>query len=295
MITLFDMSQDVSSALTGGNALVALETSVFVQGLPEPVRKDAVRRMFDAIGPKATPAATAVIAGRPVVGLAPPAIEMLAATDGVRKAARRDLPVLVARGGTGATTVSAMLHLADLAGIPVAATGGIGGIHRDTTDVSEDLATLAEGGVILVCSGAKSILDLPATVERLESLGVLVLGYQTDEFPGFFSRSTGLPVQQRVDSIEEIVEVSAIARAMGITASTLVVVPVPESDEIPAIELAEAIDEAERTTPERGAARTPAVLTTLARLTGNRTLRANLALLENNARIAAKIALATGS
>src|SRR5690606_15045351 len=210
-----------------------------------------------------------------------------------------DLPVAMALGQDGATTVAASLAICCAAGLPVFATGGIGGVHREPAyDESADLAELSRSPVVVVCAGAKSILDLPATLERLESLGVSVLGYRTDEFPGFFTSSTGLPVPARVESAAEIAAIARAARAVGRPGAILVVQPPPSAAALPADEVEAAVTAAlaeSRAAGLRGAALTPALLAAVERATGGRSLTANLALLEANAGLAAEIAVALGA
>ena len=242
------------------------------------------------------PAITAVVAGEITIGLAGDALERFLRRDGIQKVTARDLPVAMVRRADGATTVAASLACCVAAGLGVFATGGIGGVHRDAPfDESADLAELGRSPVIVVCAGAKSILDLPATLERLESLGVTVVGYRTDEFPGFFTARTGLAVPARADSPGEIVAIARASLQLGRSGAVLVVQPPPAADALDADEVERAVSgalAAARQAGVRGAALSPHLLAAVERATGGRSLQANLALLEANAGLAAEIAVA---
>lgn len=287
----------VAAARAAGRPLVALESSVLAQGLPAPANREADRRMRAAVAARgAVPAVTAVVCGVPTLGLEGEALERFLARDGVAKVSARDLPVTMAQGRDGATTVAAALVLAARGGLDVFATGGIGGVHREAPfDESADLAELARTSVVTVCAGAKSILDLPATLERLETLGVTVVGYGTDEFPGFFTARTGLPVPARVDTPAAVARILLAARALGRPGGVLVVQPPPASAALDPTLVASAVTEALATAATagvRGPAVTPHLLAAVERATGGRSLAANLALLEANAALAAEIAVA---
>ena len=287
----------VAAARAAGHPLVALESSVLAQGLPAPANREADRRMRAAVAARgAVPAVTAVVRGVPTLGLEGEALERFLARDGVAKVSARDLPVTMAQGRDGATTVAAALVLAARGGLAVFATGGIGGVHREAPfDESADLAELARTSVVTVCAGAKSILDLPATLERLETLGVTVVGYGTDEFPGFFTARTGLPVPARVDTPAAVARILLAARALGRPGGVLVVQPPPASAALDPTLVASAVTEALATAATagvRGPAVTPHLLAAVERATGGRSLAANLALLEANAALAAEIAVA---
>jgi pseudouridine-5'-phosphate glycosidase len=248
----------------------------------------------------AVPATIAVLAGESVIGLDDAQIDRLAQRGTqVRKCSRRDLPVVLAQGLDGATTVSGTMVLGHHAGIRVFATGGIGGVHRGHPfDVSADLEELARTPMVVVCSGAKALLDLEATRERLETLGVPVLGYGTDQFPAFYSRESGLPVDATVDTPHEVVAIVQARDRLGLQAALLVAVPVPAVDELPREQAESAIAQAVRLADERGkrgAELTPFLLAAIAELTQGRSVRANGSLLVNNARIAARIAVALGA
>lgn len=277
--------------------LVALESALISHGLPYPENLETAQAMEEIVREGgAIPATIGIIGGRPKVGLSREEMERLGRGSGVRKVSLRDLPVVVARRWDGGTTVSATLYLAHKAGIRVLATGGIGGVHRgEGWDLSADLFALAQIPLIVVCSGAKAILDLPATLEWLETSGVPVIGYGTDEFPAFYSRSSGLPLEQRVDTPQEAAEIARARDELGLSSAILLVVPVPEKDEVPSslVEkaLARALGMAE-VQGVRGAALTPFLLGQLNELTQGATLEANIALLKNNARAAAGVAQA---
>lgn len=278
---------------------VALESTVVAHGLPRPQNLEAARRSERAVRESgAEPATVAVVAGRPVVGLSDEQLVELASRDDVAKVSLQNLGVVAARGLWGATTVAATLHLSARAGIRVFATGGIGGVHRraeTSFDLSADLTALARTPVVTVSAGAKSVLDLARTLEALETLGVPVVGYATDEFPAFYSRSSGLGVTARAETPAEVAEIAAAHWAAGARTAVLVAAPCPAHAEIPAAEIAGAIDAALEEAAAAGVAGarvTPFLLSRLAAATEGRALAANLALLENNARIAGEIAMA---
>ena len=278
-------------------AIVALESSVLAQGLPEPANRDAEQRMCAAVRAHgAEPAVLAMVRGVATAGLAGEDLERFLRRDGVRKVSARDLGWVAARGLDGATTVAASLALSTAAGIDVFATGGIGGVHREPAfDESADLIELSRSPVITVCAGAKSILDLAATLERLESYGVPVIGFGTDEFPGFFTRHTGLRVSASTDDVRDIARAFRAHRAMGQRSALLVVQPPPASSALDAAVVDAAVVralEAARAADVSGAAVTPFLLAAVERETQGASLHANLALLEANAGLAARIAVA---
>ena len=285
----------VAEAIAQSRPIVALESSVFAQGLPIPANAEAARRMTAAVERAgAVPAISAVAAGVATFGLSDEVMARFLARDGVMKVSARDIPVAMLNGRDGATTVAGTLSLMALSPIRVFATGGIGGVHREAQfDESADLAELARTPVIVVCAGAKSILDLAATLERLETLGVTVIGYGTDEMPGFFTRTTGLPLPARADSAREIADIHRAARTLGRSQATLVVQPPPADvaldPETVDRAVAGALDEA-RARDVRGAAVTPFLLAAVERATEGRSLAANLGLLEENAFLAGAIA-----
>ncbi|MCE7979743.1 MAG: pseudouridine-5'-phosphate glycosidase [Caldilinea sp. CFX5] len=278
-------------------AAVALESTVITHGLPYP-HNLALAQEMEAIVRRygAEPRTVAILGGELLAGLTTEQMTHLAQSRQVRKVSRRDLPIVVARREDGATTVATTMWIAARAGIQVFATGGIGGVHRGNGfDVSADLQELAQTPVIVVCAGAKAILDLPATLEYLETHGVTVIGWQSDEFPAFYSRSSGLPVDVRCDSAEEVVAIWRAKQELQLPGGLLVTVPVPTEEEIPATEIEplirQAVTEAEHQRL-RSAQVTPYLLSRLVALSGERSLHANLALLKNNAAVAAQIAVA---
>lgn len=290
-------SAAVAAARAAGRPIVALESSVLAQGLPIPANREADTRMRAAIVARgAEPAVTAVVRGDPVAGLADDALERFLRRDGVRKVSARDLGVAIAQHVDGATTVAASLALCTAAGLEVFATGGIGGVHREPAyDESADLLELGRSPVVVVCAGAKSILDIPATLERLETYGVTVIGYRTDAFPGFFTATTGHRVPARADTPAELAAIHRASRGLGRPGATLVVQPPPAADALDAREVEAAVHaslERARRESIRGPALTPHLLAAVQDATAGRSLRANLALLEANAALAAEIAVA---
>ena len=288
---------DIAAALRAGTPVVALETSVLSQGLPIPHNADAARRMTDAVTRHgAVPALTAVAAGLATLGLTSDELLRFLSRDGVRKVSARDLAACMVQGADGATTVAASLALAHAGGVEVFATGGIGGVHRGAPfDESADLHALATSPVIVVCAGAKSILDLPATLERLETLGVPVIGYRTNELPGFFTVGTGLRVPQRAESAEEIARIARAHWALGQRSAVLVVQPPPADAALDQARVDAAVRDAVRDAAASGisgAALTPFLLGAVLAATDGASLPANLALLEANAALAAQIAVA---
>jgi pseudouridine-5'-phosphate glycosidase len=287
----------VRQALAKGEPVVALESTVISHGLPYPTNLEAAIEMEEIIHRQgAVPATIAILGGKVRIGVTRDELEHLSTAKGIRKVSRRDLPIVVAQEGDGATTVAATMTIAAWAGISIFATGGIGGVHRGSGfDVSNDLPTLANTPVTVVCAGAKAILDLPNTLEWLETAGVPVIGYGTDEFPAFYARKSGLPVDVRVDTPQEAAAVIAAGRRLGLPNGILITVPVPAEAEVPPQQLeaaiASALEEAQARGIE-GSASTPFLLRWVARQTGGASLQANVALLHNNAAVAAQIAVA---
>jgi len=293
------IAPEVADALARGRAVVALESTLITHGLPHPSNVETALAMEAAVrAGGAVPATIAVLAGKLAVGMSRADIERLGAlpTGSVRKCSRRDLPIAVARREDGATTVAGTMIVAHMAGIRVFATGGIGGVHRGAPfDVSADLLELGRTPVAVVCSGAKSILDLPLTLEVLETQGVPVLGFGTDTLPAFYSRSSGLPIDVRVDSAAEAAKIIAAARGLAAQHGLLVTVPVPAKDELPSEKVEAAIRQATDEASANGVVGkrvTPFVLARVAELTGGASRAANTALLINNARVAGEIAVA---
>jgi pseudouridine-5'-phosphate glycosidase len=294
---MFQYSEEVESALGAGRAVVALESTVIAHGLPRPLNLETARRMEDAVRDEgATPATIAILGGRIHVGLTGEQLERFATMDGVVKASRRDLAIVAARSLDGATTVATTTWVAHRAGLKVFATGGIGGVHRgELPDVSADLPELARTPITVVCSGAKSVLDLPATREWLETHGVTVVGYGCDELPAFYTRRSGLAVDARADTAAEVAELARARDRLGLEGALLVAVPAPEEAEVDARLLDEALQSALADADARGVRGrelTPFLLARMGEASGGATLKANVALLEQNARVAARIALA---
>lgn len=285
-----------AAARDAGRPVVALESSVLAQGLAAPANREALARMTAAVeAAGAVPAVTGVARGRVVVGLDAGDLERFLAA-GAPKVSARDLAWSAASGGDGATTVAATLAIMTAAGLDVFATGGIGGVHRDTPeDESADLTELSQTSAVVVCAGAKAILDLPATVERLETLGVTVVGYGTDEFPGFFTARTGLRVSAVAERPGQVARTLAAQRALGRRGAVLVVQPPPAAHALDAAVVEDAVRAALAEARERGIrgpAVTPFLLAAVERATGGASVAANLALLEANAALAAAIAVA---
>ena len=290
------LTETVRRALSDGRPVVALESSVLAQGLPSPANRQAAERMVGAVERGGAVAAiTAVVGGTPTVGLEPEELErFLDLREPMAKVSARDIPWAVAQGIDGATTVAGSLLLASRAGIQVFATGGIGGVHRAPPfDESADLAELARTPMIVVSAGAKSILDLRATWERLETLGVLVVGYGTSELPGFFTAETGIQLSARVDSAADIARVFRAHRTLDRPGAVLVVQPPAPQHSLSRAEVEGAVAMAEAAWKQKGvggAALTPFLLEAVRQATGGRSLEVNLALLERNAGLAAEIA-----
>ena len=293
------LSAEVRDALASHQPVVALESTVIAHGLPWPANRDvalAMEAMVRAEG--AIPATVAVLDGAICVGLSASQIERLATEPGVLKASRRDLAVALAQGLTAATTVAGTLACAALAGIRVFATGGIGGVHRgaeQTLDISADLPEIARSTVLTVCAGAKAILDLPRTLEYLETLSVPVIGYETDVLPAFYSRLSNLRVPHRADSPQQVAAIAAAQWQSGVGGGLLLACPVPAENEIAAETIERAIETAVDDATRQhivGPALTPFLLSRLAELTGGTSVETNRALLINNARIGARCAVA---
>jgi pseudouridine-5'-phosphate glycosidase len=291
----FRISDDVERAKRNGKPLVALESALITHGVPWPENLTIARAMEDAVKHNgAFPATIAVQEGQLRVGLSSSQLESLAESRDPHKLSLRDLGAAVARKWNGGTTVSATLYAAERAGIKVLATGGIGGVHRSPAyDISADLLQLRKSPLVVVCSGAKAILDLPATLEVLETLGIPVIGYQTDEFPAFYSAQSGLKVPLRAESPQQVAEIARAHWKLTFSTSVLVVVPPPAESALPHERMealvAQALQQAEAE-GVRGSALTPYLLAKLNALSGGESLKANLALLRNNAAVAAQIA-----
>jgi len=297
MTETMHVARGVKLALGAEQPIVALESALITHGFAYPHSVEITQEMAEAIRAEgALPAVVGVWRGVSTVGLSNTQVEILAQDEQAVKVSVRDLPLAKIRSVHGGTTVAATMTLAHRAGLRVFATGGIGGIHRGhPEDVSADLPTLASVPLIVICAGAKAILDLPRTLEFLETWGVPVLGWQTQTFPAFYSRSSSLPVDLSVTGADQVVEAYRHQRQLQLPQSTLVTVPVPATDEVPADELASLIEQTVQEADARGIsgrAVTPFLLERLVGLTEGRTRAANESLLVNNARVAAQIAVA---
>lgn len=291
----FRIHPDVAYALTTGKPVVALESAVITHGLPRPTNLELAQSMEALIRVQGvTPATIAFIEGKIVVGASESEIAHLAEDDTAIKINPRNIGIAISRGASGGTTVAATLFAASAAGIKVFATGGIGGVHRGNAfDVSADLNELARNPVIVVCAGAKAILDLPTTLENLETRGVPVLGYQTDDFPAFYTRTSGLSVDHRVENAREVYEIATAHWQAGCRSAVLVCNPIPTEDALDKTRIDDAIDKAVESARRKGIsgiAVTPFLLEKLNKATSGKSMQANLALLKNNARLAAEIA-----
>jgi len=293
--TLLTLSSEVESALLANNPVVALESTVIAHGLPRPTNLEVARKLEQIVRDAGVvPATIAILAGKLKVGLSDDEVRFLAEGNNIKKVSIRDLPVAVAQKWNGATTVATTSWIAQRAGIKVFATGGIGGVHRGPLpDISADLPALASTQIIVVCSGAKIVLDLAATREWLETHGITVVGYGCDEMPAFYSPSSGLPVDVSVSGPAEVAELFRAQQDLKLDRALLVTVPVPAAFAVPAGELKQTLDAALQQAEQQsisGRELTPFLLSRMATSSKGATLKANIALLENNARIAAEIA-----
>jgi len=289
----------VEAALANRQPIVALESSLMAHGLPFPRNLEVTQRMLEAVRENgATPAMVAILNGIIHIGLTEEELQLAVTPGRLSKVSRRDIPLVVARGGHGGTTVAATTWVAEQAGIPIFATGGIGGVHRGAPtsfDVSADLPALAETNVIVVCAGAKSVLDIGLTLEELETLGVPVVGYGTAEFPAFFCRRSGFPVDERVETPKEVVSIAQAKWELGMRGAVVVGVPVPTEAGLEFREMERVIGKAVNSAKREGVhgrALTPYLLAAVERATDGRSVTANEALLVNNAHVAAEIARA---
>jgi pseudouridine-5'-phosphate glycosidase len=300
MIEYFDIAKEVKAALEAGKPVVALESTVITHGLPYPENIKLALDMERIVREQgAVPATVGILEGKIYIGMEPALVQRLAQSKDVYKISVRDFAPAVALKRNGGTTVAGTMLAAYLAGVRVFATGGIGGVHQlapgetgVSSDVSTDLTQLAKTPMVVVCAGAKAILDLPATLEMLETLGVPVVGFQTDEFPAFYSTSSGLPVSVRAESVEQIAQIAEAHWNLGLTSAILVTVPPPVEAALPreAVEgaIATALQEVQAQ-GLRGQAVSPYLLSRVSELTKGQSMKANLALLLNNARVAAQI------
>ena len=293
-----DIAPEVKSAVEAGKPVVALESTILSHGMPYPENLTfaaEVERIIRAEG--AIPATMAIIDGRMKVGLSAGELELMCKGENVAKVSRRDLPILLATGGTGATTVASTMILASLAGIPVFATGGIGGVHRGaatTMDISADLQEMAHTPVAVVCAGAKMILDIGLTLEYLETMGVPVLGYNTDQFPAFYCRKSGFGVDYTAKSAAEIAKIARTKWDLGLAGGMLIGNPVPEEYALDFDEMSAVIDKALAAAEKdhvHGKNITPYLLAHIVEYTGGKSLATNIQLAYNNARLAAKVAV----
>ncbi len=296
----FTLHPEVEKALSEGRPVVALESTLITHGLPRPENVRVGRLLEQTVREAgAIPATIAIIDGIPHVGINDATLERLAASTSARKCSMRDLPIALARGENGGTTVATTMFIAFAAGIKVFATGGIGGVHRGHPfDVSNDLHALGAIPIAVVCAGAKSILDLPLTLEVLETQGVPVVGFQTDTFPAFYTRSSGLPIDTRCETADDIAAIIRQRDALGLKQAVLVANPVPDADALPQAMADAAIEQALAEADAQGVkgkAVTPFLLARVSELTEAKSKSANLALLVNNARLGAAIAKALGN
>lgn len=291
---------EVAQALAEDRPLVALESTIITHGMPWPDNAHTARAVEATVREHgAIPATIAVSGGRVRVGLDEAELEMLAKDEEARKLSRRDLAVALSQGWRGGTTVAATMLCAARAGLSIFATGGIGGVHRgghETMDVSADLTELGQTPVAVVCAGCKAILDIPRTLEVLETLGVPVIGYGCDEVPAFYTRQSGCPAPLRLDTPQQVADMLAMQRALGLDNGVLITNPIPAGDAMDRTEIDHAIAEALRDADAQGItgkAITPFLLARIVELTGARSLAANIALVKNNAAVAAQIAVAS--
>ena len=296
----YAFSKSLIQAQQLGAPIVALESAVITHGLPHPENLNLALDMESIVRKQgANPATVALLEGKIHIGLTETQLNKLSKMEDTRKISVRDFGIALAGSLSGGTTVGATLFVAEQAGIRVFATGGIGGVHRNAPfDVSADLIQLGKSPVLVVCAGVKSILDLPATREVLETQGVPVIGYQTDEFPAFYTRKSGLTVDQRVETPDEAAQIALQAWEAGLRSAILLLVPPPDEDALPADVMENAIQNALAEAEQlgiHGSATTPFLLNRVSALTGGESLRANLSLLRNNARLAAQVAVAMGT
>ncbi len=298
MQSLLDFSPEVALALKSKTAIVALESTIITHGMPYPQNRQTAGDLEAAVRAEgATPATIAVMGGRLKVGLSGNELEALSRlAGGVAKASRRDLSAIIGRGGSAGATVAATMFIAELAGIEIFATGGIGGVHRGAEtsfDISADLTELARSKIAVVCAGAKSILDIPKTLEFLETQGAAVIGFGCDDFPAFYARSSGVKLDHRCDSIAELARAIRLQRAIG-PGGLLIANPIPESDAMAADEIEAHIAIAVAEAKALGVGQkqvTPFLLRRIVELSNGRSLKANMALVRNNATLAGKIAM----
>ncbi len=299
MKSFLDIHPEVAQAKAHGRAIVALESTIISHGMPYP-QNVATAREVEAIirSEGAIPATIGIIGGRVKVGLTNAELESFGKNRSVEKVSRRDFPLILAQKKDGATTVAGTMIVAEWAGIPVFVTGGLGGVHRaveTSWDISADLTELMQTQVAVVCAGVKSILDIPKTLEVLETAGVPVLGYKTDDFPAFFTRSSGCPVLQRVDDLEQVAQILKIKSSLQLKGGLVLANPIPEGDALSTEEINQVITAAlqeAKTLGISGKSVTPFLLKNIVERTQGRSLIANIALIKNNARVGAQLAMA---
>jgi pseudouridine-5'-phosphate glycosidase len=299
MNNYLEINPEVKNALDQGRAVVALETTIISHGFSFPENLDCAQTCEKIIREEgAVPATIGIVQGKIKIGLTDGEIRYFSEHRDIPKCSRRDVAVIIAGGAYGATTVATTMMFAKMAGIKIFATGGIGGVHRgaqQTFDISADLEELAQTDVTVVCAGAKSILDIPLTLEYLETAGVCVIGFQTDEFPSFYTRKSGCKVDYRIDSAGEAARLIKVKNDLGVQNGLIVAVPIPEEDEMDgdfiSDNITRALEEAERQ-GIKGKAATPFLLAELHKTTGGKSVAANKALVFNNAKTAARIASA---
>ncbi len=298
-MSMTTMTLEVAEALRVGDPIVALESTIITHGMPYPANRDTaleVERVVREHG--ATPATIAIVSGEVYLGLGDEALEELATAKDVVKASSRDLAAVMARRGSAGTTVSATMRIAELAGIDIFATGGVGGVHRGaeaTFDISADLTELGNTGTAVVCAGVKSILDIPKTLEFLETQRVPVIAYGTDDFPAFYTRSSGLKADHRLDKVEDIAHAMLLHKKLGSGTGLLIANPIPEADALDPAVIDKTIAAAVKEADEKGISRkalTPFLLQRIFEMSEGVSLKANIALVKNNAKVAAEIAVA---
>jgi pseudouridine-5'-phosphate glycosidase len=292
-----EIAPEIQRALDAGGPVVALETTIISHGFNYPENLDCARTCEKVVREEgALPATIGIVKGKIKIGLTDEEIVYFAEHGNIPKCSRRDAAAVIAQGGYGACTVAATMLFAKMAGIRFFATGGIGGVHRDARqsfDISADLEELAQTDVAVICAGAKSILDIPLTLEYLETAGVTILGFQTDAFPAFYTRTSGCAVDYRIESAEEAAEIIKVKTALGIQNGIVIAVPIPEKDELNPVFINDNIERALNEADNqgiRGKATTPFLLAELHKTTGGKSVAANKALVFNNSRKAAQIA-----
>lgn len=298
MHSYLDIHPEVAQAKAEGRAVVALESTIISHGMPYPQNVATAREVESIIRSEgAVPATIGIIKGRVKIGLTNEELESFGQNRSVEKVSRRDFPLVIAQKMDGATTVAGTMIAAQWAGIRVFVTGGLGGVHRgvsESWDISADLTELMRTDVCVVCAGVKSILDIPKTLEVLETSGVPVIGYKTDDFPAFFTRSSGCPVLQRVDELSNLASIIKTKYEMGLNGGVVVANPIPLEHEIPAVEIDKTIEDAlleAQSQGIQGKAVTPFLLKNIVERTQGRSLKSNIALVKNNARVGAQLAV----